>query len=543
MKNNILKFLAFLGFLIGLNALAAVVFVRWDATQEKRYTISEATKKLLQNLDKQVLVKVYLTGDFPPGFERLEGAVRETLATFSNYAGANLAYRFIEPNDPALQDELTKKGLFATNLFANEDSKKTEQLVFPSAIVLYEGNEYAVQLLKGNKSSSREDQLNQSYENVEFELAAAIRRLTQKKRPKIALLVSHTKVPPPRFSDLIATLQERYDVFFDLNNPPNYDGMDAIVVPKPDLPFSDDEKFKIDQFIVKGGKALFFVDGARVDSVNLEGTFAQPMNLGLADLLFKYGCRINQNLVKDLSCAYIPLNVGNMGDKPQIRPMPWRFFPLVNNFGKHPIVRNLDAIYTRFASSIDTVGAAGIVKTPLLLSSQYTKLLKVPALVAYNEARQQPDPKTYNAGVQIFALLLEGRFTSLFNNRILPNDPRSEGFVATKKAAKIIVCADGDLIVNDMDYKRNAPLPLGYDRLSQNTFANKDFVLYALEYLLDSDGLISARNKQITLRPLDKIRLKEERIQWQLINLLGPLVLIGIIGVGWQWRRKQQYGK
>ena len=543
MKNNILKFLAFLAVLIGLNALAAFVFVRWDATQEKRYTISEATKKLLQNLDKQVLVKVYLTGDFPPGFERLEGAVRETLATFADYAGSNLAYRFIEPNDPALQDELTKKGLFATNLFANEDGKKTERLVFPSAIVVYEGNEYSVQLLKGNKSSSPEEQLNQSYENVEFELASAIRRLTQKNRPKIALLVSHTKVPPPRFSDLIATLQERYDVFFDLNNPPNYDGMDAIVVPKPDSPFSDDEKFKIDQFIVKGGKALFFVDGARVDSVNLEGTFAQPLGLGLDDLFFKYGCRINQNLVKDLSCAYIPLNVGNMGDKPQIRPVPWRFFPLVNNFGKHPIVRNLDAIYTRFPSSIDTVAAAGIVKTPLLLSSQYTKLLKAPALVAYNEARQQPDPKTYNAGVQIFALLLEGRFTSLFNNRILPNDPRSQGFVAQGKAAKIVVCADGDLIVNDMDYKRNAPLPLGYDRLSKNTFANKDFVLYALEYLTDSDGLISARNKQVTLRPLDKIRLKEERTQWQLINLLGPLVLIGLIGAGWQWRRKQRFGK
>ena len=543
MKNNILKFLAFLGFLIGLNALAAFVFVRWDATQEKRYTISEATKKLLQNLDKQVLVKVYLTGDFPPGFERLEGAVRETLATFADYAGSNLAYRFIEPNDPALQDELTKKGLFATNLFANEDGKKTERLVFPSAIVVYEGNEYSVQLLKGNKSSSPEEQLNQSYENVEFELASAIRRLTQKNRPKIALLVSHTKVPPPRFSDLIATLQERYDVFFDLNNPLNYDGMDAIVVPKPDAPFSDDEKFKIDQFIVKGGKALFFVDGARVDSVNLEGTFAQPLGLGLDDLFFKYGCRINQNLVKDLSCAYIPLNVGNMGDKPQIQPVPWRFFPLVNNFGKHPIVRNLDAIYTRFPSSIDTVAAAGIVKTPLLLSSQYTKLLKAPALVAYNEARQQPDPKTYNAGVQIFALLLEGRFTSLFNNRILPNDPRSQGFVAQGKAAKIVVCADGDLIVNDMDYKRNAPLPLGYDRLSKNTFANKDFVLYALEYLTDSDGLISARNKQVTLRPLDKIRLKEERTQWQLINLLGPLVLIGLIGAVWQWQRKQRFGK
>ena len=543
MQQKIVKTGLFLAFLIGFNALASLVFVRWDATQEKRYTISDATKKLLKNLDGQVLVKVYLTGDFPPGFERLEGAIRETLESFADYAGSNLATRFIEPNDPKLQEELMKKNLMATNLFANEDGKKTERLVFPGAILVYEGKEYAVQLLKGNKSNSSEETLNQSYENVEFELASAIRRLTQKNRQKIALLVSHTKVPPPRFSDLIATLQERYDVFFDLDNPPNYNGMDAIIVPKPDTPFSDDDKFKIDQFVMKGGKALFFADGARVDSVALEGTFAQPMGLNLDDLLFKYGVRINNNLIKDLSCAYIPLNVGNEGDKPQIKPVPWRFFPLINSFGKHPIVRNLDAIYTRFTSSIDTVATTGITKTPLLLSSQYTKLLKTPALVAYNEARQQPDPRDYNAGVKTVAILLEGAFTSLFNNRILGNDPRSVGFVGQGKPTKIVVCSDGDLIVNDMDYKRNAPLPLGYDRLSQNTFANKDFTLYALEYLLDADGLITARNKQITLRPLDKLRLKEERTQWQVVNLLGPLVLIGLLGAGWQWQRKRRFGK
>jgi gliding-associated putative ABC transporter substrate-binding component GldG len=233
----------------------------------------------------------------------------------------------------------------------------------------------------------------------------------------------------------------------------------------------------------------------------------------------------------------IPLNVGNMGDKPQIKPMPWRFFPLVNNFPKHPIVRNLDAIYARFASTIDTVEASGILKTPLLLTSQYTKTLKTPALVAYNEARQQPDPREYNSGVKNMALLLEGSFSSLYNNRLLPNDPRTQTFVGKSKPTKIIVVADGDLIVNDMDYQRNAPFPLGYDRLTKNTFANKDFALYAIDYLLDSEGLITARNKQVTLRPLDKVRLKEERTQWQVLNLIGPLVLIGLIGGLWQWRR------
>lgn len=530
-----------MGVLVGVNVLASFVFFRWDLTQEKRYTISDATKKLLQNLDGQVVVKVYLTGDFPAGFERLERAIQETLEAFSDEGGSNLAYRFIEAKDPKLQEELIEKGLIPTNLFANEDGKRTERLVFPGAVLVYEGKEYAVQLLKGNKSSSSEEQLNQSYEGVEFELASAIRRLTQKDRKRIGILVGHTKVPPPRFSDLLASLQQSYDLYFDVQNPDSWEKGDLLVIPKPDTPFTDDEKYRLDQFVMRGGKLLLFMDGARVDSVSLEGTFAQPLDLNLEDLLFKYGCRVNQNLVKDLSCAMIPLNVGNMGDKPQIQPMPWRFFPLINNFGKHPIVRNLDAIYTRFPSTIDTVTADGITKTPLLLTSQYTQIRKAPALVAYNEARQQPDPKEYNAGVKQVAVLLEGAFGSLFNNRLLSNDPRLSTFVGKSKPTKIIVVSDGDLIVNDMDYKRDVPLPLGYDRLSRNTFANKDFVLYAIAYLLDPEGLITARNKQVTLRPLDKLRLQNERLQWQLLNLLGPLVLIGVLGVLWQWWRKRKY--
>jgi len=541
MKQRIIKIAVFLIALIGLNALASFVFFRWDLTEEKRYSISDATKRLLQNLDGQVVVKVYLTGDFPAGFERLERAVQETLESFSDYAGANIAYRFIEPNDPKLQEELTQKGLIPTNLFANEDGKRTERLVFPGAMLVYEGKEYPVQLLKGNQSASPEERLNQSYEGVEFELASAIRRLTLKEHKRIGILVGHTKVPPPRFSDLLATLQQNYDLYFDVQNPDSWEKGDLLIIPKPDLPFTEDEKYRLDQFVMRGGKLVLFADGARVDSVSLEGTFAQPSALNLDDLLFKYGCRINQNLVKDLSCALLPLNVGNMGDKPQIKPMPWRFFPLINNFGKHPIVRNLDAIYTRFPSSIDTVDAPGIVKTPLLLTSQYTKLLKAPALVAYNEARQQPDPREYNAGVKNVALLLEGSFSSLYNNRLLPNDPRMSSFVAQGKPAKIVVVSDGDMLVNDIDYARDAPFPLGYDRLSGKTFANKDFVLYAIDYLMDSEGLITARNKQVTLRPLDKIRLKEERTQWQLLNLLAPLVLIGLLGGVWQWIRKRKY--
>ena len=542
MKSKLARIALFIGILVGINVIAAFVFFRWDLTQEKRYTISDATKKLLQNLDHQVVIKVYLTGDFPAGFERLERAIQETLESFADYGGGNVAYRFIEPIEPKLQEELIGKGLIPTNLFANEEGKRTERLVFPGAVLVYEGKEYPVQLLKGNKSATSEEQLNQSYEGVEFELASAIRRLAQKDRKRIGVLVGHTKVPPPRFSDFLANLQQNYDLYFDIQNPENWDKGDLLVIPKPDTPFSEDEKYRLDQFVMRGGKLLMFADGARVDSVSLEGTFAQPLDVNLDDLLFKYGCRINQNLIKDLSCAMIPLNVGNMGDKPQIQPMPWRFFPLINNFGKHPIVRNLDALYTRFPSSIDTIQVDGIKKTPLLLTSRYTQLRKAPVLVGYNEARQQPDPREYNAGEKPIAVLLEGSFSSLYNNRLLPSDPRTKSFVGKSKPTQMIVVSDGDLIVNDIDYKRNAPLPLGYDRLSGNTFANRDFALYAVDYLADSEGLITARNKQVTLRPLDKLRLKEERTQWQQLNLIGPLLLIGVVGLVWQWNRKRQYG-
>ncbi|WP_028663616.1 gliding motility-associated ABC transporter substrate-binding protein GldG [Runella zeae] len=543
MKQQLIKISVLVAILIGINLLASFVFLRWDLTQEKRYTISDATKNLLQNLDEQIVINVYLSGDFPPGFERLERAIKETLESFADYGGSNIAYRFIEPNDPKLQEELTQKGLIPTNLFANEDGKRTERLIFPGALIFYGGKEYPVQLLKGNQASGPEERLNQSYEGVEFELASTIRRLTLKDRKKIGFLVGHTKVPPPRFSDLLATLQQNYDLYFDAQNPDSWDKGDLLIIPKPDSPFSEEEKYKLDQFVMRGGKLLIFADGAQVDSVSLEGTFAQPLSLNLDDLLFKYGCRINPNLIKDLSCAMIPLNVGNMGDKPQIQPMPWRFFPLINNFGANPIVRNLDAVYSRFPSTIDTVMAPNVVKTPLLLTSQYTKTLKVPALIAYNEARQQPDPREYNNGVKTIGLLLEGTFSSLYNNRLLPTDPRMSSFVGQSKPSKIIVVSDGDMIVNDIDYTRNAPLPMGYDRLTRYTYANKDFVLYAIDYLVDPKGLITARNKQVMLRPLDKIRLKEERTQWQLINLIAPLALIGLLGLGFQWWRKSQFAK
>ena len=553
MNANLLRTLLILGALVAVNLLSAFVFFRLDLTQERRYTLSEATQSLLENLPDAVHVDVYLTGDLPPGWKRLESAVRETLDGFQAEAGQTITYRFINPDaitnadaKAKFIDKIQERGLLPTNLFANEGGKRTEKLVFPGAIVSYQGKETPVEFLKGNKTATAEEQLNQSYEGVEFQLATAIRKLTQTKegRRRVGLLYSHTKVPPSRFADLLATIQQNYDLFLiDMTKPGPIVGLDVMLVPKPDSAFSDDELFKIDQYVVNGGRALFFVDGQRVDSVSNEGTYAQPLSLNLDDLFFRWGVRLNRNVVKDLYCAPILLDVGNLGDKPNIQPVPWRFYPLLNNFGSsgNPIVRNLDVVLARFTSTLDTVRSAGIRKTPLLLTSPYTKLLKTPALISYNEARQEPDPATYNDGTRIIGCLLEGQFQSLYANRILPSDSRAAGFKATGVASRVLICSDGDLIINDVNYKRNTPYPLGFDRFTGRTYANKDFALNAIEYLIDPNGVIAARNRSVTLRPLDKIKVNANRTGWQLLNLLGPLALVGLVGVVWQWVRKRRY--
>lgn len=547
------KFLIPIIGIIVLNVLASFVFFRWDLTEEKRYSISDATKSLLENLDKEVYIKVYLAGnDLPSGWERLRRAVDETLDEFKIYGGTNINYRFINLNDEtdptkrgAMQEELAKKGMQATNIVDTKNGRRTETLVFPYALVSYEGKELPVLLLKGNQAQTAQEKLNQSYENVEYDLATAIRKLTIKEKKRIGLLTEFTNLKPINFADMITALQENYDLFIiDSKASPTFQGLDAIILPKPDNPIDDSTKFKIDQFVVNGGRALFFVDGLKVDSVGLQGNYAQPLMLGTDDLFFKYGVKINTNIVKDgQNCAAIPMVVGNIGDKPNIQPIPYRYFPVINNFGKSLITNNLDMIYTRFVASIDTVTAVGIKKTPLLMTSPYTRVLNAPAFVTYNEARTETEQTEYNAGVKTIAYLLEGKFESLYKNRILPSDARYGMFKAQNLSSKVIVCSDGDLIINDINPKTGNPLPVGFDKTTGHVFGNKDFILHAVDYLVDENGVIAARGKEVKLRPLDKLKARDERTQWQMLNLLLPLALIGSYGGFRWWMRKKKYEK
>lgn len=549
---NILKLLIGLVLVVILNQLVAKFPMRFDLTDEKRFSISKASESLLKNLDDVVYIEVYLDGELPSGFKRLKKSIKETLEEYSYYAGDNIEYKFIDPSIAKstkarneFYQSIAQKGIRPTNLAFNKDGNKTEKLIFPGAVVNYFGSEKAVMLLKGNQSASSEERLNQSIEGIEFELSNAIRILASDQRKSIGLIQGHGEPDSLNIAGLNNALLEKYDVFkVDLPNRNNsLDRFDAIIIGKPVYGFTEQEKYKIDQFIVQGGKALFFLDALHVnmDSASGEGTIALPYNLNLNDMLFKYGIRMNQNYVQDIVSGNYPIVAGNMGNQPQVRMLPWPFFPVINAFGDHPIVKNMDAITVKFVSNIDTVKAVGIKKTPLMFSSQYSRVVNPPVRVSFNDLRNDLNPEIFTSGPQAISYLLEGDFTSMYKNRILPKGVNKSTFKANGSTSGIVVVADGDMIRNEFSLKTGEPLELGVDPFSTTIYANKDFILNTLEYLLNDQGLITAKSKEIKIRPLDKVKVANEKLKWQLINILLPLILLVIYGIVRFYMRKRKY--
>lgn len=545
-----------MGLLLLFNFLGQQFFFRLDLTEEKRYTMSGATRQLLESLQQPVTVTVYLTGDFPPAFRRLEQSVRETLNEMQVYGGTNLHYVFIDPSAASTEkarneyyQTLLKKGLRPTNLGANENGKRVEKIIFPWATVAAGGKEQQVLLLRGNQAAPSDVRLNQSIEGLEYELASAIRKLSPGQRKRIGIVEGHGELSNVEAGDLIGSLSQFYDVFrvnLAKSRPQDLRTLSALIIAKPSTAYTEPEKFKLDQFVTHGGNALFFLDAMRVnlDSANRGGMLSFPLQLGLDDLLFRYGVRVNPDLLLDLNSGVIPLVTGTLGDKPKVEPMPWQFYPLINNFSPHPITRNLDAVYTKFVSSLDTVKATGIRKTPLLFTSRYSRVLPTPVPVNLNDARLPPDQKLYTSSFKSVGYLLEGQFRSLYANRTEPGTTRFQPATSPQnRPAKILVLSDGDFVRNEVDPKTGRPLRLGLDRLASTEFANRELVLNAVDYMLDESGLITVRGKQITLRPLDKLRVAEERSRWQLLNLAVPLVLLGVFGVVRAWRRKRRYAR
>lgn len=537
-----------------LNLLAQQFFFRIDLTEEQRYSISAATKALLRNLNQDVEVTVYLEGDgLPPDFRRLQRSVRETLDEFQVYADGHLRYRFVNPltatsaeQRQAFIQELGQAGIQPTRVFAEEDGRRIQKMVLPGAIVAADSNQTAAMLLNGDQATSPQETLNQSIENVEYALASAIRQVVARERKKIAFIKGHDELPPLDVAGLTQAVSQSYDLYeLDLPSKDVIPPYAALIIAQPQKPFSQPDQYKLDQYIMRGGRVLFFIDPLRIDmdSIGQNGSFAFPLDLGLEDMLFRYGVRINPTLVQDIKSGAMQVVVGEVGGRPQIAPLPWPFFPTVNRYGKHPIVRNLDALYLRFVSSIDTVQAAGVTKIPLVYTSQYSRVLQTPIVVDLNELREEPQPERFRSGPQAVAYLLEGSFTSVFKNRILPDSIDKASFQERSVPTKLIVCSDGDLVRNEVNRQNNQPYPLGFDPITERTFANEDFVMNALAYLTDEDGLISARTKDIQVRPLDKVKVEREATMWQVINLVVPVLLIIAFGLGKHYLRKRKYAR
>lgn len=523
---------------------------RLDLTEERRYSISEATQRQLESLEDVVYVEVYLEGQLPSGFKRLQKSIREILEQFAYYADGQVQFTFVDP-DLARTDRskneyyryLAEKGIQPTNLSYEGEGGKTEKLIFPGAIVSYFGEEQGVMLLKGNRGATPEETLNQSIENLEYELISAIKKLSNDDRKRVGLVKGHGELDSLQMAGFTSLLVDKYDLY-QVNLPVRtapLEDYDLIILSKPTTAFTEKEKYLLDQYVMNGGRMMMFLDALSVnmDSASGEGTFAFPYNTNLNDLLFRYGVRINANYIQDINCGFFPVVAGNMGDQAQIRMLPWPYFPLINAYGDHQIVRNLDASIMKFASTIDTVKAEGITKTPLMLTSPYTRVLSSPVNVKFNDLRKELNPDLYNKGPQPVAYLLEGEFTSLYRNRILPAGTDPADFKERGAFTRLLVVSDGDYIRNEFD--KDQPQDLGYDPLQKVNYANKDFVSNALEYLLDDDGIITTRLKEIKIRPLDKVKVDNERAYWQTINMLLPLAVLVLFGIGRSVLRKRKY--
>ncbi|SNT25066.1 gliding-associated putative ABC transporter substrate-binding component GldG [Ekhidna lutea] len=537
-----------------INQLADRYRVQFDLTEEKRYTISDATKRLLQSLDEEVYFEVYLDGDLPSNFERFQKSIGEMLDQFAVESNNRVQYKFTDPAQATnlqarnqFYQSLIDKGVQVTNLnYKNADGDKMEKLIFPGALVSKGIREVPANLLKGNSAAGPEGMLNQSIEGLEYELATAITQLIDGGTKKIAYITGHGSPDSLDIAGFRRTVLSKFDLFnVSLAGRNELSGYDAVIIGKPTQPFTEKEKYLVDQYLMRGGNLIFFIDALSVnmDSASGEGTVAIPYETNLTDQLFRYGVRVNQNYVLDVNSGQFPVVAGNMGNQPQIQMIPWPFFPVLTNFSKHPSVRNLDAILGRFVSEIDTVKAEGISKTPLINTSQYTKLLGPPVRVAFNDLRDELRPEKFTDGPKTVGYLLEGSFTSLYANRLVPKGMNKGSFIERGEPGKVIVIGDGDIIRNDLDPETGEPLGLGVEPFTKTTYANEEFILNILDYMVDESGLIETRSREVKIRPLDRVKVTEQRTKWQLINLVVPVILILIIGVAKWYMRKQKYSK
>lgn len=542
--------------------ISSLLHTRIDLTQEKRYSLSKSTKRLLGNLDDRVEIEIYLTGNLSSGFKKLKITTEELLENYRDYANGHLHIKFININEglndsskALLYDSLSKIGIHPFNNQSkdNNGEAQTERWIFPAAVVKYKDRMLAVDLMSGKSGMDEESTLNYSEALLEFKFDDAISKLTKTSFPIVAYATGNGEPLNPTVRDLFNIMRTNYRFgLMDLNTGIlNADTIKALLIVKPASAFSEQEKIKIDQYIMQGGKVVWLIDKlyAEFDSLlrSKSDFVAYDKNLKLDDQLFKYGVRINPDLLQDLNCAKQPLVVGNAGGKPQIERIPFPYYPLLSSTSNHPISKNLDHVISIFPSPIDTVKSPGIKKTILLASDTNSRVIGTPAMVSLQSIKSEEDITTFTKSFLPVAVLMEGKFTSLYANRFTNQMKDSVQqltgvpyLAAGIKESEQIVISDADIVTNVVTQTDGA-LPMGMQQFENVQFANREFFLNCMDYLVGDVGVLETRNKDFTLRLLDKNKVQEEKLIWQLVNIIFPVLLVILMGVIIQLIRKKHY--
>ncbi|MGV3459141.1 MAG: gliding motility-associated ABC transporter substrate-binding protein GldG [Flavobacterium sp.] len=559
-KNNNLKQLGIIIVaILALNFAAQYFFKRFDLTHDKRYTLSETTLNIVSEVQEPLYIDVFLEGQFPGEFKRLQDETRQLLEEF-HAQNPNIIFQFVNPLEEEqgreeVMRQFYERGLTPISVTVDDKGKQSQEMVFPWAIATYNDKSTKIQLLKNMMGASTAEKVVSSVQHLEYAVVDAINKVTKEKQKKVAVLKGNGELHDIFMADFIKQVRESYFIgTFTLDsvvkNPQEalkyLRKYDLVVVAKPTIPFSEEEKQVLDQFIVNGGKALWLTEAVNIEMDSLYNengaTLAYPRNLELGDMFFKYGFRINPDIIKDEYATPIKLATGERGNATQYQDFMWKYSPFIypDSTSTHPIVKNMSGIKFEFANPIDTL-KNNIKKTVLLRSSQYSKKVGAPVQVALDMVTEETKPTDYaNTGNIPVALLLEGKFHSVYENRVLPfKDP---AYKATGKEGKMIVVADGDIIKNQLD-KNNQPLELGYDRWTNNMYDNKEFMMNCVNYLLDDTGLINVRGKDVSLPMLNKQKVYDEYTTSQFITVGVPLVVLLIFGLLFTYLRKRKYSK
>jgi gliding-associated putative ABC transporter substrate-binding component GldG len=553
--HSLRPFLILCGGILVLFLLASVVRFRWDLTEEKRFTLNPASMTLLQSLDRPIHVDILLTGNnLPGGMRRLQKSIEETVRTFNAYSSEPITVSYFDPLEvvDSLREDfiytLADYGINPTNVYVSQNAGQQAQLIFPGILVSDSEYETGALLLKGERGMSPDQILNTSIENLEFELSNAIRKLVNPEKSAVAMIIGHGELSEDDGFGMVEALDGQYEVFKvpleQAKSPEDLSTFAAIFVLGPKETYTERELYLLDQYVMNGGKLVVAAEGVDVDieKAGGEGTVSFPLENELDRLLFRYGVRINKDLIQDLNFSYIPVMGGNFGNQQQMVPMPWPFYFNAGRVQRHPITKALDQINFRFASSLDTVKADGVSKIPLIFGSDNGKVLPAPARVAFADMELDPDVKSFSMRNLPLGYLLEGQFTSLFKNRFVPEEFDKTSF-KDSGSGKVVVFGDGSIFQSQPALQGNQPLVLGEDPFAQTTYANRQLLQNLAQFLTDPEGIIAARSRSLQIRPLDKVKVSRQKSFWQGVNVVLPVLVLGALGGSVLYFRRYRYAK